>query len=477
LFSKGIYSTTLTSEVADKLFSNVTAISSLDSSFVATMRALLRKRLSQSEYVHLNCKEIQHSKNNLIFASTSDCMNIFAPDAILKSTALGHSITIVYTTQSDSGEIMLETIKANAGVGKRYMSNFTRRDDLQVFYVRKAKALFYTDKTGRNTIIFAERLELKHFHVLQMLIPKYLPSLFDNSPLSEQETLLLKSLGNKSAVEYEILIEKFAREFDIRTEIIRSKLTGFETVFEKLRADEIRKEIQSHKDDYNHYLFMIREVSNKIQESTYTLAGLESTINEHSNDSELMEYFMCNKNLSLVRVVGTIIEFVAHGYADNYDIDAFEQYVPNHKGYMYSGLHPDVSKHQMEKLYRAIFSENKYKLRICAGFTADIKSGLKGLRSYIFPPESQTYLHNPHIQEYGCIGTYEGRFIEYMQKRDYVGGIEQAIVSARNLNFYDSTVMAYFAAELSCTTISCLEKPDGTLLTPKKAISELEGVG
>jgi len=64
-----------------------------------------------------------------------------------------------------------------------------------------------------------------------------------------------------------------------------------------------------------------------------------------------------------------------------------------------------------------------------------------------------------------------------MQKRDYVGGIDQAVVSARNLNFYDSTVMSTFAKELSRTTISCIEKPDGTLLTPREAILELEGGG
>jgi len=64
-----------------------------------------------------------------------------------------------------------------------------------------------------------------------------------------------------------------------------------------------------------------------------------------------------------------------------------------------------------------------------------------------------------------------------MHKRDYVGAIDQAVVSARNLNFYDSAVIAAFARDFSRTSIKCLERLDGTLLTPKEAIKELEGGG
>jgi hypothetical protein len=222
-------------------------------------------------------------------------------------------------------------------------------------------------------------------------------------------------------------------------------------------------------------MFMMRDISNKIQERKYTLAGLECAINEKSEDSELMSYFMCNKNLSIVKVTGTGIEFISHGYADIYDVDAFEQYVENHAGFMYQNLSTAVTKNQMEMLYRAIFGEKWYRLRMCAAYTADMRTGLRAIQHYGFPLESQSYFPNPHIQTFGCIGTYAGRFQEYMQKKDYVGAIDQAVVSARNLNFYDSTVISAFARDLSCTTIKCIEKSNGTLLTPLAAITELEG--
>jgi hypothetical protein len=475
VFNNAIHSTTLTSEAADNLFSNITASTAPDQSFLSTLRALLHKRLPQNETATLTCKRIHRSAQEISFATAADCMSWFMPTELRYPCLTEHGIYIVFASQPDAGAKMLEIIKANAGNGKRYMSDYTRRDDLRVFFARKVNALFYTDASEQNTVIFVDKLELKQFHVLQMMIPKYLPQLFKDSPLSSEEIKLLKSTGNKNSIEYEMLIEEFSKTLDIRAEIIRSKLAGFETGFERMRLDELKNEISVCQNEYDLYLSKMREAADKIQERKYTLAGLECAISKHSGDSELMEYFMCNKNLTITEVAGTKITFIAHGYADIYDEEAFEAYVSNHDGYFYEELSPRVTAEEMEKLYRAIFSEGKYKLRICAAYTADIRNGLKAFRDYIFPQESRTYFPNPHIQVSGCIGNYAGRFQEYLQKRDYVGAIDQATVSARNLNFYDSTVIKSFARDFSRTTIKCVEAPDGTLLTPREAIKEREG--
>ena len=475
MFNKGIYGIELASEVADRLFSNITVYGGLDWSFVATLRALLHKRLPQDETVHLAHNTVFQSVTELGGESVSHCMTWFLLNVTLHPSDSAHHIHIVHTTDTDAGEKMLDIIKANAGVGKRFMTEYTRRDDLHVFYARKAKALFYTHESGRNTIIFTDKLDLKHFHALQMMIPKYLPGLFADNPLTEAEANLLKSLGNKSAVEYEALIADFANAFNFRDEIIRSKLEGFDTVFERIQADSLREKIKIHQQDYDSQLSTLRSISNKINDSMYTLAGLEGFINNKSGDSELMEYFICNKNLVLIRVSGTIIEFVAHGYADVYDIDAFEKYVSNHSGYMYSGIASLITKPEMERLYRSIFEDGLYKLRMCAAYTVDLRSGVHGLQHFAFPTESDTYFPNTHIQHFGCIGSYATRFEEYIRNRDYVGAIDQAIVSARNLNFYDSSVIGRFGREFSRTDIKCIEAHDGRLLTPIEAISELEG--
>ena len=475
MFNKPIYTSTLTSEVANRLFSNITASRDLDQTFLSTLRALLQKRLPKEETLKFSCKGMHAYEAEFIDMTAEQQLNYLIPESIRRLPESEYGVHIIYTPKPNVGSMAQDVLKANLNIVKRLLPGYNPRDDLQVFYARKAKSLFYTDATGRKTIIFTGSLELKHFHVLQMMIPKYLPHLFTDSSLTETEITLLKSLGNKSAVEYEMLIESYAKDLDIRLEIIRSKLKGFETQFERIRLNEIQDEIKVYQAEYDSYLTLMRDASNKMQECKYILAGLECSISGQSEDSELMEYFICNKNLTITSVSGTAIEFVAHGYVDIYDPSAFEQYVSNHRGYMYANLNSAVSKPQMEMLYRAIFGENKYKLRICAAYRADMRVGLRACKDYSFPLESQTYLTNPHIQQFGCIGTYAGRFQEYMQRKDYVGAIDQAVVSARNLNFYDSSVIPTFARDLSHTSIKCIEKSDGTLLTPREAIAELEG--
>jgi len=477
MFSKGINDTALTTEVADRLFSNITAANALDKSFLATLRVLLHKRLPQNETVRLTCRALHDSLQDITTASVAHSMSWFLQDIAQHQLSASHSIHIIYTKCADTGAKMLEIVKANAGKGKRYMGGFTRQDDLHIYYVRKAKSLFYTDETGTHTVIFTDKLELKQFHALQMMIPKYLPHLFAQSPLTENETNLLKSLSNKSAIEYETWLERFSMDVDIRSEVIRTKLAGFETAYERIRANELRDEISAHQKDYEYYLSMIRDTQHLLQERMYTLAGLEDAIIKQNENSELMEYFMCNKNLTILHAEGTIIKFAVHGYADIYDTDAVERYVANHDGFLYQQIAASITPVQMEKLYRAIFIDDVYKLRICAAFLVDMRKGLRALQHYTFSAESKTYLPNTHINYYGCVGSYAGRFQEYMQKRDYVGAIDQAVVSARNLNFYDSTVMAQFAHDLSHTDITCIETTDGSLLTPCEAIIQLEGGG
>jgi hypothetical protein len=307
-----------------------------------------------------------------------------------------------------------------------------------------------------------------------MMIPKYLPKLFENNPLSEEEATLLKSLGSRFSDEYEREIEEFVQRMDMRGEMIRICLKGFEKVFERQQMLDIEKLISTYQRDYQTYLDRLRSTSQAIQEQQIILSGLQCHINEGSDESELMEYFLRNRQLSVIRVKETELEFVAHGYADVFDEEAFDTYARNRGSSLYQQLIVDVTKDGMENLYRAIFESGKYKLRICAAYRVDMRKGLAPIGGYTFPPESRDYLPNPHIQRYNCIGGYAGRFAEYMHRHDYVGAIDQAVMSARNLNFHDSTVMATLGYDLSHTSIKCIEDKDGNLMTPRQAIKRLE---
>ena len=449
MFNKEIHSITLANDIADRLFDNISAQNyAADQSFTATLRAILHKRLPGGESVRLALVPIFRTP--------------ISPEIIRQKLdgqgwGTGCNIRIVYAQDPSRGTQLLEAVQDG-------FEGYEPQEDLRIFHIKKLNGLFYIG--GSSCIIFLDSLDLRKYHALQMMIPKYLPKLFADAPLTAEEADLLKSLGLRNQSEYARLIEEFAQKLDMRTEMIKSRLRDFETVFERERIGQIEQEIQRYQGEYQSALTNLRNISSCIQLQQITLAGLQCRVNQ-DHDSELMEYFLCNKNISVIKVSGTSLEFVVHGYADVFDEEAFDTYAGNSNSFLYSSV---SNPEGMAQLYRAIFSENLYKLRICAAYKADMKNTLTPVMGYNFPPESCHYLPNPHIQQYGCIGGYSQRFAEYMARRDYVGAIDQAAVSARNLNFHDSTVMTKFAKSLSSTNIRCIENAQGKLMTPKEAI-------
>ena len=215
MFTKPIYSTQLTGEDPDRLFTNITASGALDMTFLTTMRALLHKRIPEGEKVHLVCKALHYSLDEIETISTSQAMGRFIPGEAQLTSVSTHRIVIVYTMNQNTGTKMLELVRAKFGTDRRHLDGFAVQQDLHIFYARKVNALFYYNATENMTVIFADKLEIKQFHALQMMLPKYFPRLFKDNPLTESETALLKSLGNKSAVDYERFIEEFAKSLDI----------------------------------------------------------------------------------------------------------------------------------------------------------------------------------------------------------------------------------------------------------------------
>jgi len=466
LFTRELYDMTLTNDIANRLFNNITASGfGSDRTFTATLRAVLHKRLPTDKTLHLAMVPLANYCMTADMITESICQND------LRHT---YAIYIVYPQDKQYGNQMIESVRSGIGKGKQYLDTYSLQEDLRLFYIKKMDGLFYTNSF--STIIFVDYLDIRRLHALQMMIPKYVPELFANNPLTLEETELLKSLGLRGHSEYERLIEAFARTLDMRNEIIRTRLQGFETVFEREQVTQLTREIEIYRRDYQTMLTNLRNTSNTIQSKQILLSGLQSKINDE-HESELMDYFLCNKQLSVIYVEGTSLEFVVHGYADVFNEEAFDTCVNNMNSYLYKNIGSGITKEEMQKLYLSVFGENgTYKLRMCAAYRADMKNSITPIMDYAFPPESKNYLPNPHVQEYGCIGSYASRFMEYMHNnRDYVGAINQASLSARNLNFYDSTVMASFVSTLSATTVRCIEDSDGSLMTPKEAIKRMEG--
>ena len=128
----------------------------------------------------------------------------------------------------------------------------------------------------------------------------------------------------------------------------------------------------------------------------------------------------------------------------------------------------------MKKLMYAIFIDQVLKLRFCCAYTIRLGERVTGMRGYDYNESCDTYIPNPHIDRYSCLGNYERTMNERLMENDAIGAIEQCISSCKSLNFSDSTVMEVFMDRMcgrdGYKHNKCIELPDGSVVDMKGAI-------
>ena len=164
MFTKEIRDMTLANDIADRLFNNIIAHQFMDNTFKATLRAVLHGRLPNDESLHLS-----------IIPLSDYCITPDMISEMIRRNDLGHTyaVYILYPQDRQYGDQMLEAVRSGVGKGRRYLDAYTPLDDLRVFYVKMLKGLFYT--TGYSTLIFLDSLDIRRYHALQMMIPRYFP--------------------------------------------------------------------------------------------------------------------------------------------------------------------------------------------------------------------------------------------------------------------------------------------------------------
>lgn len=484
MFSKEITGLTLTSRVASNLFQNINGDNFReDVSFLATLRALLYSRVPKEESVTLQYHTSNYRTSQIGDASPRDCVRAF-----LKGT---------YALDGYSGNLTIHSFEGsdadNAACYDRLdegmqqvLSGYKSVTDLSAWIENEAKfkAKIYICEEKRNTIIFTDKLTMKKWHLLESLVTRYFPWYFSSSPLTEEELNLVKTLSKRYAPNYENAIEEFAKRFDFRAEIIRSKLKGFESQFDRRKLNDVRSRIESIESQMRELESMFSNYYREMNECRIQETGLLDRINNASDDeSEMMEYFLLNKSIHLIDVSGGRIEFVVATTMANFDPDAAESMIRNKRSFFYIGndngneFAGRMTVEQIERLLKEIFLKETLKLRLCAAYRLDFNNGTyAGIANYSFPRDViMDHTPNQHIQAYHCLGQNEKTIRQSMRANDYVGAVAACVQSANSVNVTEGATCGKMMRRLFSTDIGAvIQLPDGSTKTPLDAVKWLE---
>ena len=471
MFRTAITHTPFISDIANEYFSNITGDSfRSDYTFISTMRALLASRMGKDDRITLRFTTSRYTAIDMTGSTTRDCVRAIVADMGLHS---GGKFIVHSFMGDDAGNAMSWKVIDEAFTSEH--PGYCRLEKMTAFFKKSFQVICFVDPQNKNVVIFTENLDIKKMHYIQMAILPAMPWYFNpDEGLSQLEMDLIQSLKEKSPDRYVEVISAIATQYDFRTLKIKKMLDGFETRFDRIEAENLRNRIASVDREIQRFNNEIAAKYAHRNDYCVKLLGLETRIADGSDDSEIMEYFMCNKKLHIESVSDTNMVFCVSDYLSYFDKEMAERIIDNPRGYVYTAASGSIAPSAMVKLLKAIFIDESLKIRICAAYVFDLRGNVSAYSHYNFPAEFSSYMPNTHIDEYSCMGGYEQAINEILHDGNYIGVIEQCIASCKSLNWGDSTVMNRFIRDLYHQTKSCIELPDGSFVRPSAAIKWIE---
>lgn len=480
MFKTSIASTPLTSDTANAYFHNICGDSfGNDNSFVATLRALVAPRMKEDERIYLMFGRSNFDTTTLSSAPIERVVQAICRDYELNDI----NGTIIIHSFTSSEENNLANFRAISAKFTSCYDGYHCLDKVKAFYHKSFIVDCYINPERKNVIVFVDNLDTKKLHYLQVSILAFLPWYFNpEAGVSELEMELIYSLRETTSEKYERCIAKIAEAYDFKSARVRQLLAGFETRYERIECDKVRREILNLDDEMNRLNEQIGALLGRKNDTCIRLMGLERKIAEGSEDSEIMEYFLCNNKLYLENVTDQEMCFAVKDYLMYFDSEMAERAISNTRSFVYpygNNTHNGITKDGMKKLMTEIFVSEEPRLRIkfCAAYRFALNGGVRAQGGHHFPSEFSDCMPNTHIDRYNCMGNYPITINKLLAKHDYIGALEQCVASCKSLNWGDSTVMSTFMENMwgsGRDNNRCIELPDGRVVKPVEAIKWLE---
>lgn len=344
------------------------------------------------------------------------------------------------------------------------------------FFRKAFTCLVFVKRDTKQSFVITEKLSVSKYHFLQVGIPAFLPWYFECGPTPE-ELAFLKTLQETTPDSYITKLHAFVEGINFNEAYIKRSLADYERILLKSQIEKEQESIRAIEQEIISLQNRVLDNMRAKKEKEIRVRGLMFTAGDEET-RELMNYFLRSKIVTLDHVDGSWVCFVVNDYLSFYDEDNVEIYINEPRSFFYrtnEGDYP-VPKEKLKEFWTRVFINKEVKIRIAAAYR--ISPEIRDITSVAwgnFPRFDDTHIRNYHIDEYRCLGDYKRPLIDFFERGDYVGMVEQCVSSCRSINFDESATNGNFIRELFNSNKKCFEFPDGRLMTCKEAIVALVG--
>lgn len=459
MFAQRIPETAFTKPFAEEYFSKIGGDEVCDAALTSVLRAILWDR---AERLRIDFR--QYEANDATVEDVNEgCVN-HDEDTL--------SITDIRYAGKFSDEAIAKFAELNEG--------WERIEKVSKFYAHDFQVLCFVNKEKRNTILLVEALNVPKIHYMTASSICWFPwyfNLSDKATIPKRVMELLYTFREQRPDKFLDKIKEFEKDHDFYSMSL-SVLDNFENRWRESELDALGNEIE---DIDRMILDLYERITNKLREKedkNIRLTGLKMGTDENSH--EILDFLRENPNrIRYISSSESTLRFEVLTTCMYYDMDEAEKWVNNKRSLLYTKQRGKISAEDMAALFKAVFVDQQIAFRFTAQYELRIRDmRISGISHAEYSDAAQDFFPNIHIERHRCLGGYEQAMCQAMEAHNYIGAIEQCVVSAASLNFFDSTVMQGVLEELYGTNIEkkrCFVLPDGTAATIKEAIKFVKG--
>lgn len=466
------------SEDGNHMFPNIQGSGyNRDYSFLATLRALLYKRIPKEDLVQLSF--LNKSYNLSVIKNT-------APKDLINSVMgrwdnIGAIQVINYSCTEEEMDAFLEILdhKTNGFLkqtGGEYLQDLTKHV-ADYFRLR-----VFINADMKSAKILVHNLDIRKYHFIQVMSMRIMPWYFSDRekfPVTEKEIALIKALNQKYATDYEAAIAAIAEDIDFRGAAINRIVVGFERRARERQLNNAEDEVSNFRrminENVEQYNRLIRQLDDKI----LMVSGIRAAIENAGEGSELADFLRANRSIDPVSTDGSVLAVIVKTYLDFFDAEYYKTTSRNGQIFRFG----DTSKEEFNrtenrKLYLdAIFSDDPLlRVKIVGYYQLDVRGSASAPSDYHYPPEYKNYVPNTHLQRHSCLGNHKSLIETRLRAGDVIGALSQCVASAKSLNLAEyGPTASYFLREIMESNNKILTRvSDGADLTPQEALAWLK---
>lgn len=322
----------------------------------------------------------------------------------------------------------------------------------------------YVINDGENCAIWAR---------IASAIPMLFPKLFQEKPLTKEETRWLSLLSNlysdgfpgKSIDEFEALCDHFYKALEVEAWRMKKVVHSLCSGDSEKKIIAAKKDITSWNEEIESAQCRIDYLINQIKEKELLLLALLNG-GEDQAENELVD-FLSHSNIRIDTAENEVF-FTVFTLFGCYDEGEVKPYVLQNNRVLagdaggWNGVEVPIpySKKQMRQFYQAVF-DHRFHIKLAARYS--IKSNLEVTAQRSRNIIDTDYINNPNIGNAGCLGGYAGDLAEARRSGDAIAVFSICQQSASNINLGEIWPMATVTQCLAASTGKVIRTVNGDI--------------